>query len=58
MFSMMLTDDAASALNTEQGNEILKSLSAVYNVEIHTSFDITYKKLRMKGSTLVRVGST
>ncbi|XP_034233690.1 uncharacterized protein LOC117640861 [Thrips palmi] len=51
-FSLMLTDEAASLLNTEEGKELLKSLSVQCQVEIHTSFDITYKKLSMKGSTL------
>jgi len=55
MFTMLLTDDAASTLNTKEGRTILKFLSTVYKVEILTSFDITYKKLCMKGSTLVGV---
>lgn len=51
-FSLMLEDEAALELDTEQGKELLKSLSVECQVEIHASLDITYKKLCMKGSTL------
>lgn len=53
-YAMMLNSEAAKLLDTTEGKDFLKCLSVACQVTIFASFDITFKKLIMEGTTMVR----